>query len=47
MATVGLIVVLALSAIEAGVGLCADANSLAGFDERDFRTNAEGCADDF
>jgi len=45
MAAVGLIVVLALAAVKAGVGLGAYSNSLARLDESDFWANAESCAD--
>ena len=44
---VGLVVVLALAAVEAGVGLGADADTLAGLDESYFGTDAEGGSDDF
>ena len=45
MAAVGLIVVLALAAVKAGVGLGAYSNSLARLDESDYWANAESCAD--
>lgn len=45
--TVGLVVVLALAAVETGVGLRAHADALPGLDERYFRADAESCTDDF
>jgi hypothetical protein len=47
MATIRLVVVLALAAHEARVGLGSYSYALAGLDERDFGPDAESCADDF
>ncbi len=47
VAAVSFVVVVALAAVEAGVGLGADADALAGLDESDFWADAESCADDF
>lgn len=47
MATVRFVVILALSALEAGVRLGADANALSGFDEGHFGADAEGLAYNF
>lgn len=47
MATVRLVIILALAAHEAGVRLRAHANALTRLDERDFWTHAESCADNF
>lgn len=44
VAAVSLIIVLALAALKAGVGLCAYTNSLARLDEGDFWTNAKSSA---
>lgn len=44
---VGLVVVLALAAVEARVGLCADADARALLDEGDLGADADGCAYDF
>lgn len=44
---VRLIVVLALAAVEAGVGLSADTDTLAGLDLGDLWSDPEGLADDF
>lgn len=44
---VGLVVVLALAAVEARVGLCANADARALLDEGDLGADADGCAYDF
>lgn len=44
---ISLVIVLALSTLQAGVGLSAHANALTFFDERDFRTGADSCSYDF
>lgn len=45
MAAVSLVVVLALAAFKAGVGLCAYTNSLTNLDEGDFWANAKSSSD--
>lgn len=47
LATVCLVIIFALAAFEAGIGLSSYADSLAGFDECDFRADAEGPSYDF
>ena len=47
MATVRLVIILALAAHEAGVRLRAYADALSRLDERDFWTDAESRADNF
>ncbi len=47
MAAVGLVVIFALAAIEAGVRLSSYSDTLAGLDECDFWSNAERFANNF
>lgn len=47
IATISLVIILALPTVEAGEGLGTDADALAGFDECHLRADAECRADDF